>query len=185
MFWHTELSLNSEEIWAHRSGSGLLCPVRGAELTSIAGEADTSVFPNQRDLVGGESRFEWHEDLRGWVSREGKKLKNHNSLVVKRLVNPILPREKLLCFQTRWIQKKERVWKEGHCLGEGFRSLLPAACGKKMWRVSVVDVPHGIMWIFFVACRVLSPGVFLWSARIPGDDLSCLIPLICTKLIFV
>lgn len=161
MLWHTELSLNSEEIWAHRSGPGLLCPVRGAELASTAGEADTSAFPNQRDLAGGESRSEWHEDLRGWVSREGKKLKNHNSLAVKRLVNPILPRERLLCFQTRWIQKKERVWKEGRCLGEGSRSLLPAACEKKMWRVSVVDVPHGIMWIFFVACSVVTWGFSL------------------------
>lgn len=90
-----------------------------------------SVFPNQRDLVGGENRFECHEDLWVWVSREGKKLRNHNSLVVEHLVSPILPREKLLCFQKLWIQKKERVWKEGHCLGKGSLSFLPEACGKK------------------------------------------------------
>lgn len=70
--WHSLIHRAFSGFRGDRSRSE--CPVRGAELTAIAGEADTP--PNQRALVGGESPCEWREDL--WVCspEEGRNLRS-------------------------------------------------------------------------------------------------------------
>lgn len=160
------------------------CRVRGAELTSIAGETDMP--SNQRDLVGGENRSEGR-DLWVWVSGEGKKLKKHNSLVLEHLVSHILPRVKLLCFQKFWIQKKN-VYEKKSLPGKRFPRFFAWGFWKKKKKNVKREWCRCSPWNnvnLSVTYRVLSPGAFLWSASIPGDNLSCLIPLICTKLIFI
>lgn len=181
---HTKLSLNSEEIW--RVGLALSCAWWKVQssLPSLV-RSDTSTSLNRRETFVGEDGFEWLEDPRVWVSRERKKLKNRNNLVLEHLISHILPWEKPLCFQKQF--RKRGVCENKATAGKRVPWCFAQGLWEKCEAWMMWAMPHGIMWIFFVTyiCIVVSPGVFLWSASIPDDNLSCLIPLICTKLIFV
>lgn len=91
------------------SGPGLLlCLVEGTELTSISGEVRSSCISTPRRTLVWEEERVWVVWRPLCLSRERKKLKNHESLVVEHLLSRILPREKPPCFQKLWVQKKKR-----------------------------------------------------------------------------
>lgn len=78
-----------------------------SSLPSLGEVRSSCISTPRRTLVWEEERV-WVVWRPLCLSRERKKLKNHESLVVEHLLSPILPREKPPCFQKLWVQKKKR-----------------------------------------------------------------------------
>lgn len=71
--------------------------------------------------MGGENRSD---------SREGKKLKNHDSLALEHLTSHVLPREASM-FSETLSSDKEQECAEGHRLGQTFPRCFAGGLGER------------------------------------------------------
>lgn len=134
IFWYTKPFQNSEEAGGHwgcarpplAPGWRYRAPFR-----LWWGQKFLHLRNTEEPCVGGENRSD---------SREGKKLKNHDSLALEHLTSHVLPREKPPCFPKLWVQTKNRNVQKATAWDKHFLDVLPEAWVREMGRM------HDVRW---------------------------------------